>query len=59
MPYRINKSCVKCDICVDNCPSRAISEGYNRQYVIDREKCVECGYCFTYCPIGAVEEYND
>jgi uncharacterized Fe-S center protein len=48
------KACRNCSICVDYCPSGAISqaEGSAR---IDDERCLGCGECLTVCRYGAVK----
>ena len=38
--------CIGCNICVKNCPQKAISENY----VADDEKCIGCGICSALCP---------
>ncbi|OGR40820.1 MAG: hypothetical protein A2X35_09795 [Elusimicrobia bacterium GWA2_61_42] len=47
----INKKCVKCGICIPNCPVGAIGP----DYVIDRKKCIGCGKCVEICPYDAID----
>ena len=42
--------CVKCGICIKECPVGAISA----DYVIDRAKCIGCGKCVESCPYKAI-----
>ncbi len=67
MAYQINEGCILCGMCVDFCPTGAISghdapgtiDGY--QYVIDPDACVDCGECAEICPAGIIsapEEEN-
>ena len=42
--------CVKCGICVKECPVGAIGP----DYVIDRRKCIGCGKCVESCPYKAI-----
>lgn len=58
MAYKITEECTACDLCREECPVEAISEG-DPIYVIDPDKCVECkGYhdsprCVEVCPVDA------
>jgi ferredoxin len=67
MPYKINvKKCLKCALCVTQCPEKAIvvdkkvkeSDGLMVYHTrIDPDKCTECGTCFSYewwCPAKAI-----
>jgi NADH-quinone oxidoreductase subunit F len=50
--YSINmNNCVKCGLCVKNCPADAICS----QFIIDMNKCVKCGVCANVCRFKAVE----
>ncbi len=59
MPFKINRECIACAACVDDCPNKAISEGPGI-YVIDATRCTECvGYnekpkCISICPTDAI-----
>jgi len=53
MAYKITDECIKCDICVDECPVEAISEG-DETYIIDEDKCTDCGACADACPSEAI-----
>jgi len=52
MAYAISEECIACGLCKSECPSYAISEGYDR-YVICADACTECGNCAVVCPTGA------
>jgi len=41
--------CIKCEICVKNCPEKCITM-VNGIPVVDYEKCTSCGVCVTKCP---------
>ncbi len=43
--------CVKCDKCVANCPTGAISA--DRPYATNPEVCISCGRCIGVCSTGA------
>ena len=53
MAYKITDECIKCGICVDECPVEAISEG-DETYIIDKDKCTDCGACADVCPSEAI-----
>lgn len=53
-PKVIDKKCVGCNICVNNCPVDSISIQSNKSY-IDPEKCIGCGECTTICPKRAIQ----
>ena len=51
--YTITDRCIACGMCVDVCPSDAVSEG--DVYRIDPTRCLECGSCREVCPEEAIE----
>lgn len=55
MAYRITDECVKCGVCVDECPAEAIFEG-EYVYLIDQDICTECESCVSSCPNEAIIE---
>ena len=69
MAYRINeKKCLKCGLCVTDCPEGAIvvddkvtePDGLVLYTVrIDQDKCTECGTCQSHewwCPAKAIDK---
>ena len=61
MAYQITDDCTACGLCVDGCPTSAISEG-DPIYLIDADKCNECetrddnpgvSQCAEVCPVEA------
>ena len=49
MTAKVNEDeCVGCGVCVDACPSEAIT--MNDIAHIDEDECVECGACVDECP---------
>jgi len=65
--YKIDpKTCLKCGICIDECPEKAFvviekvteKDGLNLYTVkIDPEICTDCGVCVAYewwCPAKAI-----
>ena len=48
-PVWNEKQCVGCDLCLSNCPQRAITKEEKIYKSID-EKCIGCGICSAVCP---------
>ena len=42
--------CVKCKLCIKNCPVQAISD----DFVVDTAKCTKCNSCIDMCPKKAI-----
>lgn len=51
--YQINKNCIKCDTCVEKCPTSCILK--TQQYEIQQNTCVHCGTCKTVCRFNAID----
>jgi len=62
--------CLKCRLCVDLCPPKAIREDVSPPTGHDRDKCINfilklrektndqhfyCGYCYNFCPVGKTD----
>ncbi len=47
--------CVHCSkpVCIDSCPTKAISKRVDGIVLIDDELCIGCGACIEACPFGA------
>lgn len=51
----INKDeCVGCGVCVDDCPSEAISMDGENIAVVNADECIDCGLCVDSCPTDAI-----
>lgn len=46
---RFSNFCIGCGICVNNCPTHALTLEKGKAQV-DEEKCIGCGYCTSVCP---------
>lgn len=44
--------CIGCDLCLKNCPQKAITNS-EKVYASDDEKCIGCGICAGVCPKSA------
>jgi carbon-monoxide dehydrogenase iron sulfur subunit len=48
--------CLQCGLCIDSCPSGAISRNMKTgAIVVNEEKCTGCGLCVPSCPIGMIK----
>lgn len=47
-PLWDEKKCVHCDLCLNNCPQKAIVK--DSKYCAADEKCIGCGICAAVCP---------
>jgi ferredoxin len=59
MALLIEEDCTNCDVCVEECPNDAISEG-DMIYEIEAAKCTECvgafeePQCQLVCPVECI-----
>ncbi len=53
--YSVSISCNHCEkpICMESCPTAAITKGDDGIVTIDQSKCIGCRYCEWACPYGA------
>ncbi|WGK68562.1 4Fe-4S binding protein [Candidatus Haliotispira prima] len=50
MAYKIDTdTCINCGLCISECPTDAISEGYDA-HAIASDACIDCGACVSVCP---------
>lgn len=58
-PYIIKSNCIKCGICVSNCPLEKKALSMNKEKngypVYDYAKCIRCYCCQEMCPQKAIE----
>jgi NAD-dependent dihydropyrimidine dehydrogenase PreA subunit len=50
--------CIADNICVDQCPTGAISIDTDGKAVIDADACIACGICAAVCPVNAIYAPN-
>ena len=46
--------CISDEICVNQCPTGAISMDTDGKAVIDADACIACGICAAVCPVNAI-----
>lgn len=49
------EKCIKCGICVNECPEQILRIGENVPEDICSEKCIACGHCVAVCPKEAID----
>ncbi|MHA1660226.1 MAG: NADH-ubiquinone oxidoreductase-F iron-sulfur binding region domain-containing protein, partial [Promethearchaeota archaeon] len=58
----VEDNCIKCNLCVKNCPVLAIEYENNNPPKINPKLCIKCGICFSNCPSNSIiklsEGYN-
>ncbi|PLY02630.1 MAG: (4Fe-4S)-binding protein [Desulfuromonas sp.] len=52
-PEIVEKRCVRCGLCVNHCPPRAMQ--LHKQVEIDLATCIRCFCCQELCPYGAIQ----
>lgn len=49
------EKCIKCGLCIDNCPTKAIAcDEYKSPKMENPKNCMKCQHCLTLCPVGAI-----
>lgn len=56
-PFTVNHSCIRCGLCVKNCPVHAIEMKENKPFWV-LPKCDNCLRCLHHCPAAAIN-YGD
>lgn len=49
------KKCIKCEICIKECPVNALKMGLNGPEEIIGNTCTACGHCVAICPNTAID----
>lgn len=59
MALLITDQCINCDVCEQECPNEAITQG-EEIFVVDPDRCTECvGHyerpqCIEHCPVDCI-----
>lgn len=53
------KKCIRCEICVVNCPEASISMGKDTYPYINYHTCKGCLICANSCPVKAIQKEED
>lgn len=47
--------CIKCGLCVNECPERVLELSENGPKEICGDDCISCGHCVAICPMRAID----
>lgn len=50
----VEEACTGCQVCIDACPTDAITGEPEEVHVIAQELCDRCGGCYEVCPYDAI-----
>ena len=53
-PVRNPELCKACEICIERCPSSALTMGEDDVPKVDLDRCIGCGVCASGCPEEAI-----
>ena len=54
--FKVNyERCIKCGLCIENCPTHALAPDDYKSPKMDKPKnCMECQHCLAICPVAAI-----
>jgi len=50
-----DKKCIKCELCIKECPSFVLKMGEKGPEEIAGTSCIACGHCVAICPTAAID----
>ncbi|MHA2180310.1 MAG: NADH-ubiquinone oxidoreductase-F iron-sulfur binding region domain-containing protein [Promethearchaeota archaeon] len=50
------KTCTGCEVCKNNCPSKAITGNSKEPHFINSDLCIKCELCFNLCPYNSISK---
>ncbi|MFZ5433042.1 MAG: NADH-ubiquinone oxidoreductase-F iron-sulfur binding region domain-containing protein [Calditrichota bacterium] len=53
--HAIDETCTGCHVCVEPCPTNAITGKLKGLHVIDQAKCIQCGACYQLCKFDSIK----
>jgi ferredoxin len=51
--------CTQCGVCIDICPTQALSRNKIGVVMLDKKKCIGCFMCVGFCPEDAFFQHPD
>ncbi len=49
-------NCTGCEVCKNNCPSKAITGNSKEPHFINPDLCIKCELCFNLCPYNSISK---
>jgi NADH-quinone oxidoreductase subunit F len=53
--HTIDETCTGCHVCLEPCPTDAITGKLKELHVIDQSKCIQCGACYQVCRFDSIQ----
>jgi len=50
----LKERCISCELCIPECPAKAIYRDATGRIRINRKKCIGCSKCWKVCPQSAI-----
>ncbi len=53
-PAHDGDRCIACGVCIDRCPTDALTMSNGEEWLLNLDRCIGCGVCATGCRSGAI-----